>query len=91
LGAGLLTFFLSGLLGIILMYRGFMPVSAAFVNLQPAFIGLFAISMVLTNLMMGTRVPPQHLSASIHVSPSLLFAARLPDRWADCLRRSFRW
>jgi hypothetical protein len=72
LGAGLLTFFLSGLLGIILMYRGFMPVSAAFVNLLPAFIGLFAISMVLTNLMMGTRVPPQHLSASIHISPSWL-------------------
>src|SRR5512139_2580122 len=44
LGAGLLTFFLSGLLGIILMYRGFLPVSAAFANLLPAFIGLFAIS-----------------------------------------------
>ena len=72
LGAGLLTFFLSGLLGIILMYRSFLPVSAASVNLLPAFIGLFAISMVLTNLIMGTRVPPQHPSASIHISPSLL-------------------
>jgi putative membrane protein len=72
LGAGLLTFFLSGLLGIILMYRSFMPVSAAFVNLLPAFIGLFAIPTVLTNLIMGTRVPPQHISTSIDVSPSLL-------------------
>src|SRR5512143_2197124 len=72
LGAGLLTFFLSGLLGLILLYRSFLPVSAAFVNLLPAFIGLFAIPMVLTNLIMGTRVPPQHLSTSIDVSPALL-------------------
>ncbi len=72
LSAGLLTFFLSGLLGIILMYRSFMPVSAAFVNLLPAFVGLFAISMVLTNLVTGTRVPPQHINPSLDVSPSLL-------------------
>jgi putative membrane protein len=72
LGAGLLTFFLSGLLGIILMYRNFLPVNAAFANLLPAFIGLFAIPMVLTNLIMGTRVPPQHISTSIDLSPSLL-------------------
>ncbi len=72
LGAGLLTFFLSGLLGLILLYRNFMPVSAAFVNLLPAFIGLFAIPTVLTNLIMGTRVPPQHISTSLDASPSLL-------------------
>ncbi len=72
LAAGLLTFFLSGLLGLILMYRSFAPVSVAFVNLLPAFIGLFAIPMVLTNLIMGTRVPPQHISTSLDVSPSLL-------------------
>ena len=72
LGAGWLTFCLSGLLGIILIYRNFVPVSMAFVNLLPAFVGLFAVPMVLTNLTMGTRVPPQHISTSIDVSPSLL-------------------
>ncbi len=72
LGAGLLTFFLSGLLGIILMYRNFLPINAAFANLLPAFIGLFAIPLVLTNLIMGTRVPPQHVSASLDLSPALL-------------------
>ncbi len=54
------------------MYRNFVPVSVAFVNLLPAFIGLFAVPMVLTNLIMGTRVPPQHISTSIDLSPSLL-------------------
>ena len=72
LGAGLLTFFLSGVLGIILMYRNFLPVHAAFANLLPAFIGLFAVPMVLTNLIMGTRVPPQHIGASIDIGPALL-------------------
>ncbi len=72
LGAGLLTFFLSGLLGFVLMYRNIVPVSSAFVNLLPAFIGLFAIPTVLTNLIMGLRVPPQHISRSIDISPSLL-------------------
>ncbi len=72
LAAGLLTFFLSGLLGLILMYRSFAPVPVAFVNLLPAFIGLFAIPMVLTNLIMGTRVPLQHVGGSIDVSPALL-------------------
>ena len=77
LGAGLLTFFLSGLLGLILMYRNFVPVSAAFVNLLPAFIGLFAIPMVLTNLIMGTRVPPQHISTSIDAAAFPVVARRL--------------
>jgi putative membrane protein len=77
LGAGLLTFFLSGLLGLILLYRNFLPVSAAFANLLPAFIGLFAIPAVLTNLIMGTRVPPQHISASLDAPPSLLLRGTL--------------
>lgn len=72
LGAGLLTFFLSGVLGLVLMYRTIGPVSNAFVNLLPAFIGLFAIPMVLTNLIMGVRVPPQHVARSIDISPALL-------------------
>ncbi len=72
LGAGLLTFFLSGLLGLVLTYRTLVPVSTAFVNLLPAFIGLFAIPAVLSNLIMGVRVPPQHISRSIDVTPSLL-------------------
>jgi putative membrane protein len=72
LSAGLLTFFLSGLLGLVLTYRSFLPVDMAFANLLPAFIGLFAVPMVLTNLIMGTTAPPQHISTSIDLSPALL-------------------
>ena len=43
LAAGLLTFFLSGLLGFILFYANLVPTEMAFQSLMPAFVGLFAI------------------------------------------------
>lgn len=72
LGAGLLTFLLSGLLGFIIMYRGVVPTEIAFQNLLPAFLGLFAVPAALTNLVLGTRIPEQHIAASLDVSPSHL-------------------
>ena len=72
LGAGLLTFLLSGLLGFVIMYRSIVPTEIAFQNLLPAFLGLFAIPMVLTNFIMGTRIPEQHVAASLDVTPSHL-------------------
>jgi len=72
LGAGLLTFALSGLLGFVLMYRSVVPTEMAFQNLLPAFVGLFAIPGVIQNLVSRTRVPQQHVGASLDVTPSLL-------------------
>lgn len=72
LGAGILTFVLSGLLGFIILYRSVVPTEIAFQNLLPAFLGLFAIPTVLANFIMGTRVPPQHITTSLDVSPSHL-------------------
>lgn len=72
LGAGILTFVLSGLLGFIIMYRNVVPVGVAFQNLLPAFLGLFAIPMVLQNLIMGVRIPKQHISTTLDISPSHL-------------------
>jgi putative membrane protein len=63
--AGLATFFLSGLLGFILMYRSLVPLDAAYQNLMPAFVGLFAIPWVLQNVLSRTRIPPQHVAASL--------------------------
>jgi putative membrane protein len=65
LTAGLVTFFLSGLLGFILMYRGLVPVDVAYQNLLPAFVGLFAIPWVLQNILSRTQIPPQHIAASV--------------------------
>jgi putative membrane protein len=72
LGAGLLTFALSGLLGFVLIYRSVVPSEVAFQNLLPAFVGLFAIPSVIQNLVARTQVPEQHIGASLDVTPSLL-------------------
>jgi putative membrane protein len=72
LGAGLLTFLLSGLLGFVILYRSVVPTEIAFQNLLPAFLGLFAIPMVLASFIMGARVPEQHVAASLDVTPSHL-------------------
>ncbi len=72
LGAGLLTFFLSGILGFILFYSSLVPTEMAFQNLMPAFVGLFAIPWVLQNLLSQARVPAQHVSQTVDLSPGLI-------------------
>jgi len=69
--AGWLTFLLSGLLGLVLMYRTPVPVEMAYQNLLPAFVGLFAFPALLIALFTETRLPPQHLSPSLDVTPDL--------------------
>lgn len=71
-GAGLLTFLLSGILGFVLFYGNLVPTEMAFQNLMPAFVGLFAIPWVLQNIVTQTRVPEQHVSQSVDLSPGLL-------------------
>ena len=69
LAAGLITFLLSGLLGLILMYRSLVPVTVAYQGLLPAFIGLFAVPWIVQNLVARVEIPPQHVSASVDVTP----------------------
>jgi len=72
LGAGLLTFVLSGILGFVLFYSSLVPTEMAFQNLLPAFVGLFAIPWVLQNLISQARVPEQHVARSVDLSPTLI-------------------
>ncbi len=58
-GAGLLTFLLSGLLGFILAYRSPVDVRAAYQNLMPAFVGLFTLPCLVLNLLARVEIPPQ--------------------------------
>jgi putative membrane protein len=71
-GAGLLTFALSGILGFILFYGNLVPTEMAFQNLMPAFVGLFAIPWVLQNIASRAQVPSQKVSESVDLSPRLI-------------------
>ena len=72
LSAGLLTFFLSGLLGFILLYRAPVDINNAFQNIMPAFVGLFAVPWCLLNAVSGTKVPRQYLCDSLNINGDLL-------------------
>jgi putative membrane protein len=66
LGAALLTFVLSGLMGFVLMYRSPVPLEASFQNLLPAFVGLFAVPGLLQVFALGQPIPPQSAPATLH-------------------------
>jgi putative membrane protein len=77
LTAGLATFFLSGLLGFVLMYRSPVPVTVGYQSLLPAFIGLFAVPWVLQNILSHTEIPPQHFARTVDTNPGLLVRGTL--------------
>lgn len=65
LGAGQLTFWLSGVLGMVLMYRSPVPLDASHQNLLPAFTGLFALPGLLQVILFGARPPRQQLESHV--------------------------
>jgi len=77
LGAGLLTFTLSGLLGLVLFYRSPIAIESGFVNLMPAFVGMFAVPGLLQVLAFGTRPPRQSSAPPQEIEPRLLLRGSL--------------
>jgi putative membrane protein len=77
LGAGLLTFLLSGLLGMVLMFRGPLPAARAYQNLAPAFIGLFAVPQLCLNILSRASVPRQHATHSVGATAPLILRGTL--------------
>jgi putative membrane protein len=71
LGAGLLTFALSGVLGLVLFHRSPIPATAAFQNLMPAFAGLFALPGLVQLAFLSGPLPRQ-FRAGFEVPPWLL-------------------
>lgn len=71
LGAGLLTFGLSGLLGLVLMTRSPIPAEMAFQNLLPAFVGLFALPGLVQVGLFGGALPAQRWPERLDLPPAL--------------------
>lgn len=70
--AGLVTFVLSGCLGLLLFHRSPIHMEAAFQNLMPAFIGIFTLPWLLINCLSGrtTAAEAQTMTMS-RVEPGL--------------------
>lgn len=67
--AGLATFGLAGLLGVILAYRPLVSAHSALHGLMPAFVGLYGVPWVLQGMLLQTRVPRQEICRSVEVTP----------------------
>jgi putative membrane protein len=72
LTAGLITFLLSGILGFVLLYRSLVPVTIAYQNLLPAFVGLFAVPWILQNILSNVELPQQYITKSVDTTPWLI-------------------
>ncbi|PKK90179.1 MAG: hypothetical protein CVV64_10645 [Candidatus Wallbacteria bacterium HGW-Wallbacteria-1] len=66
--AGLLTFGLSALLGLIITSKSLISVEMGFQNIMPVFVGLFAIPSIFQNLLSREKIPPQHISDTVELS-----------------------
>lgn len=72
LGVGLITFFLSGLLGFIVMAKTLVPIDFAFQSVTPVFVGLFAIPWLITNIINIGSMPKQHECPSLELDWELV-------------------
>jgi len=70
---GLATFFLSGLLGFIVLSKTMVPIEFAFQSITPVFVGLFAIPWLITNIINAGVIPHQHECESIDLTWELYF------------------
>lgn len=70
--AGVTTFGLAGLLGLILFNRSPLPVAVAAQGLMPAFAGLFAVPWLVLNAVSRVRLPAQRFSAGTLPAPATL-------------------
>lgn len=77
LGAGILTFLLSGFLGLIVLNKNLLPMKSSFQGLMPVFVGLFAVPSILTNIVAKVKIPKQYISKSIDVTPETSLKATI--------------
>jgi putative membrane protein len=75
---GLLTFVLSGILGILILRTGVLNLELNFIKLMPAFIGLFTIPGMLHNIYVKYRMPKQNKTVSELPSKDDLFYGIVP-------------
>jgi len=84
--AGMATFALSGLLGILLVVRPMVGVHIGYQNLLPAFVGLFAVPWVVQNLLAQTVLPEQRfvreIEAPVRVLATGIFSGMLGGLFA---------
>ena len=76
--AGIGTFALSSFLGFIIFSKTLVPAKMSFQSLLPIFVGLFAVSSLISAILSRQKIPPQHVSRSADIDYKFLFKGTLP-------------
>jgi putative membrane protein len=75
--AGIATFLLSGILGFILLNHTLIPITMAYQNLMPAFVGLFAMPWIIQNLLARVSLPPQQCARTVDAPLGIILRGTL--------------
>lgn len=70
--AGIVTFALSGILGIIITSKSIVPIKIGFQNIMPVFMGLFAIPSIIQNIISTVKIPDQKVSDTLDINAKTL-------------------
>ncbi len=76
--AGLATFGLSALLGFIIFSRTMVPVRMSYQSLLPIFVGMFAVSSLISAILSRQKIPRQHIAKDIDIDYKILGKGCLP-------------
>jgi len=76
--AGIATFALSAFMGFIIFNKTMVPVKMGFQGLLPVFVGLFAVSSLISAILSKQKIPPQYIGDSIDIDYKILFKGWLP-------------
>lgn len=75
--AGQATFWLSGLMGLLVMNGYLLPPERGFQGMMPVFVGLFAVPWILMNLATDVQIPWQHVAKSVDADSGVIFRGLL--------------
>ncbi|HOO76891.1 MAG TPA: tripartite tricarboxylate transporter permease [bacterium] len=86
--AGIATFALSSFLGFIIFNKTMVPVQMSFQALLPVFVGMFAVSSLISAILSRQEIPPQHISRDIDIDFKILGKGCLPG-WIGGLMAAY--
>ncbi|KQC15500.1 MAG: hypothetical protein APR56_14260, partial [Methanosaeta sp. SDB] len=76
--AGIATFVLSAFMGFIIFNRTMVPVKMGFQGLLPVFVGLFAVSSLISAILSKEKIPKQYVGNSIDLDYKTMWKGWLP-------------
>ena len=76
--AGIATFGLSAFMGFLIFNRTMVPAKMGFQGLLPIFVGLFAVSSLISSILSKQKIPHQHITDTIDLDYKTMWKGWMP-------------